>query len=111
MTDELRNKSNEVAHQLLHDAQVATPGSPEQKACIDGFKTIISAQNEADTTDLAIYKDEASIRNDWRKTIIDGAIKAGSVIVKAGLVVVTLIANIKGWWYPKDPYNEANRLN
>lgn len=110
MNDEIREEMDKLLLQDLRDAQDMEHGSEDRKSCSNEIKMLVEARNTSDEIQSKIYDDGVKTDNEKTKTLIENGVKILGYAVKAGLTCLVLFANIRGFWYPKDPLQMSDKI-
>lgn len=103
MTDEVRNKINCIVLDDLSKVQTMDVGSKERAAAIQDLKTLVEMDIADYEAGARAYKDEALVKAEKRKILIDNIVKGLGYAVYGGSTVLVLYASQKGWFIDRLP--------
>ena len=98
MTDEIRNKINEIASKDLDEIDAMTPGSEERTIAVKNLETLLKLESYDYEVATKAYKDEALIRTEKQKIWVGLAGTGIACLVALATNVFAIGADRFGWF-------------
>lgn len=98
MTDEVRNKINEIIMKDLNDIDSMAPDSPERTAAVKNIETLAKLESYDYEVAAKAYKDEELVRTEKQKMWFGAGTTVLTCAAAVGTTALAIMADHKGWF-------------